>query len=74
MIFHKFETERGYQINEVYDDEFYTYCTQCEKEMNLDLNEIKQTLDQGGSFDSTSYKCVSCSAKNDYKKGVGMND
>lgn len=61
MIFHKYETERGYQINEIYDDEFFTYCIGCNKEMNLDIDEIKQTLYEGGSFDSTSYKCIDCS-------------
>ena len=60
MIYHKYETDRGYKVNEIYDDEFVTYCTSCKKEISLDLDEVKDTLNLGGSFDSTSYKCTDC--------------
>lgn len=62
MIFHKYETERGYVINEVYDDEFVTYCADCGTEIKLEPSDIAQIL-KGGDFSGTIMYCHDCSER-----------
>lgn len=62
MIYHKFETERGHQVNEVYCDEFVAYCIGCFKELKVEPEEIAQILIDG-DFAGTSLKCGGCVLK-----------
>lgn len=61
MIYHKYETDRGIVIKELYDDELVTYCGTCEKEMNIDLEDISNIHEDGADFSGTTFYCVNCS-------------
>jgi len=64
MIYHKYETERGYVTNEIYDDEFVTYCGDCSKEIKLEKDVLIQVL-KDGDLSATVIYCHDCSLRGD---------
>lgn len=47
----------------LYDDEIYTQCAKCEKEIQIEKEELKQIL-ENGDLASTSLFCEKCSKIN----------
>lgn len=44
----------------LYGDEFYTACTGCEKEIQVDERFIAELINEGGDLAGTSIKCAKC--------------
>lgn len=57
------KTKNNVIIVEIYEDEFYSTCSLCKKERNIDFDELKQVLNTDGDFSSTSLFCSECSEK-----------
>jgi len=51
----------------LYDDEIYTSCPDCGKEMQVDADTIVSILGNGGDFAGTSIYCVDCSKKKGFR-------
>lgn len=45
---------------ELYDDEFYSKCSDCGTEIQFDSVEIAQLVNDGGDLAGTSVKCDKC--------------
>ncbi len=63
MIYIKKKYDNGIEVNsEVYEDEFYSACPICGKEVNLDREMLIHVL-QEGDMTGTSFYCEECSRK-----------
>lgn len=48
---------------DLYEDEIFTACPNCGKEIQLESTEIGNILKVGGDFASTNVYCADCSKK-----------
>jgi uncharacterized protein with PIN domain len=48
---------------ELYEDEIYTRCGGCYKEMPVDLENIATIINEGSDFAGTTFYCDKCSKK-----------
>lgn len=57
MFYLKTEIEGKIQNIDIYDDEIFTTCIECGKEIQVDTETIISILKDGGDFASTSISC-----------------
>lgn len=61
MFFHKVTNDDGTKmLLELYEDEIVTYCPTCNKEYQLEPEEIADFLHDGADFSGTSIYCKGC--------------
>lgn len=48
---------------DLYDDQIFTQCPNCGKEMQVESEKIPEIFKDGGDFASTSFFCSECSKK-----------
>lgn len=61
MFYIKTDINNSMEIKvDIYDDEIYTQCPKCGKEMQVEKEDLIQVL-QDGDFASTSIYCEECS-------------
>lgn len=46
---------------DLYDDEIFTVCPKCGKEIQIESTDIIQIFQDGGDFASTNFYCYECS-------------
>lgn len=63
MIYHKYETDRGFVINELYDDELITCCGDCEKEIPVTLEDFNHLYEREIDMAGTTLFCNVCSKR-----------
>lgn len=64
MLYIKTRVSENIEIKvDLYEDEIYTQCPLCSKEMQVGFEELKDLLNQGGDFSSTVWYCEECSPK-----------
>lgn len=68
MHYTKYENEDGLSLKvPLYDDQIFTNCLECGKEIPVGMDEIKQILNDGGDFASTGTICECCTEKRSEK-------
>lgn len=50
---------------ELYDDEIFTSCVSCGKEMQVEPEEVADIINEGCDFVGTSFYCPNCLPKDD---------
>ena len=63
MIYHKFERENKIITEELYEDEIFTFCGDCSREIQLTLEDIASIYKDHGDFSGTTFFCIKCSKK-----------
>lgn len=64
MIYHKFSINDEIEIRvPLYDDEIFTQCPGCGKEIQIDSNLLTDIIKDGGDMGGTSIYCEECSSK-----------
>jgi hypothetical protein len=64
VFFHKTKINDEIEIRvPIYDDEIFTICPSCGKEMEVDINLLADIIKDGGDFGGTSIYCKECSVK-----------
>ena len=64
MLYIKTQISENVEIKvDLYEDEIFTQCPMCAKEMQVDFDELKDSLNQGGDYSSTVWYCEECSPK-----------
>lgn len=67
MIYFKTEVNGKLVEVDVYDDEFYSRCFVCGKEMQVSMEEIIDIYRNGGDLVSTSLAHAECAGKTRFK-------
>ncbi len=73
MIYIKknFSTDLEVKID-VYEDEFYTVCPKCGKEIHLDFEMLKDLVNSDCDFAGTNIICENCANENQEVKDISL--
>ena len=62
MIYLKTQIADNIEIKvDIYEDELFTLCPMCVKEMQVEFDELLDSLNRGGDLSSTVWYCEDCS-------------